>query len=239
MSLSQALQALTTAFVNSLIDEVRQTPIGELVGIDADAAPPARTTRQQMQNAGFERTYAPPAKAAAAPKTKSGKAERLKRRTPEQIAEAVTAIVALLKKHPNGMRSEQIRLELGLDVREVPRVIKHALDTKQIKVLSGQKRATTYGVGGKAGGKAIVKTPKKAASRKAAPKAKKAPKVKRAAPARKAKAPKSKAPKVKAAKAKRSKAKAPKVKGTSKRSRGKMKSPARPAPPAPLPAAAE
>lgn len=172
MSLSQALQALTTAFVNSLIDEVRQTPIGELVGINAEAAPPARTTRQQMQNAGFERTYAPPAKAAAAPKTKLGKAERLKRRTPEQIAEAVTAVAALLKKHPDGLRSEQIRMELGLDVREVPRVLKAGIDARQIKILRGQKRATEYGVGGKASGKTV----NKASASKSAPKKKAAPK---------------------------------------------------------------
>ena len=42
-----------------------------------------------------------------------------------------------------GLRAEEIRKHLGLDVREVPRVLKEGLRTKKIKA-KGQKRATTY-----------------------------------------------------------------------------------------------
>jgi hypothetical protein len=52
-------------------------------------------------------------------------------------------VVALVKKHPKGLRAEQIRVELGLQAKEMPRVLKDGLAAKKL-TCKGQKRATTY-----------------------------------------------------------------------------------------------
>ena len=49
----------------------------------------------------------------------------------------------LVRKSTKGLRSEEIRKALKLDVREVPRVLKEGLAKKKLKS-RGQKRATTY-----------------------------------------------------------------------------------------------
>jgi Fic family protein len=52
-------------------------------------------------------------------------------------------VVILVRKSKKGIRSEEIRKALKLDVREVPRVFKEGLTKKKLKS-KGQKRATTY-----------------------------------------------------------------------------------------------
>ena len=60
-----------------------------------------------------------------------------------QIAKALERVIALVKTRKGGLRSEQIREELGLDKREVPRVLQEGFATKKLKS-RGRKRATTY-----------------------------------------------------------------------------------------------
>jgi hypothetical protein len=55
----------------------------------------------------------------------------------------VDSIVSLLERRPDGLRAEQIRAELGLEAKELPRPIAEALASKRINK-QGQKRATTY-----------------------------------------------------------------------------------------------
>jgi hypothetical protein len=55
----------------------------------------------------------------------------------------VDGIVALLKKHKGGLRAEQLRKELGMLPKEMPRILKEGLAAKRLKA-KGQKRATTY-----------------------------------------------------------------------------------------------
>jgi hypothetical protein len=75
------------------------------------------------------------------PLRKSG---RLQRRTQEQIEAVLAKVVAAVRAAKGeGLRAEEIRRQLGLDVREVPRVLKQGLRTKRLKA-RGQKRATTY-----------------------------------------------------------------------------------------------
>lgn len=128
---------------------------------------------------------------AKAPKTgKKAKSEgRLPRRSLEEIQAVVADVVKLVAKHPDGLRSETIRTELDLDVREVPRVLKEGLTMGALKS-TGQKRATVYFAGKGS------KTPKaKKTSKK--PKAKAAPKKAKASGKKKAaKAPKAKKAKV-------------------------------------------
>jgi len=81
------------------------------------------------------------AKAAKASAKKSS--GRLARRTPEQIKEALSKIVSLVKKAKTGMRAEDIRKELDLLPKEMPRLLKEGLKTKALKS-KGEKRATVY-----------------------------------------------------------------------------------------------
>jgi hypothetical protein len=71
------------------------------------------------------------------------KGGRLARRGPEEIAGTLGTVVSLLRGKKAGLRSEEIRKALKLDVREVPRVLKEGLAKKKLKS-KGQKRATTY-----------------------------------------------------------------------------------------------
>ena len=127
------------------------------------------------------------------PKEKTGKSKsgRLARRSLEEIQAVVADVVKLVSKHPDGLRSETIRTELDLDVREVPRVLKEGLTMGALKS-TGQKRATVYlaGKGGKGASKkaSSKKTPKaKATSKKAPKKAAKKNKAKAASKKTKAK----------------------------------------------------
>ncbi len=99
----------------------------------------------------------------AAPAKKPAASGRLQRRSNEEIEEVVGQVVKVLRRSPEGMRSEQIRDKLGLDAREIPRVLKVGVALGTVKVLSGQKRSTTYGVGR---GKAKAKKSRKPAKKK-------------------------------------------------------------------------
>jgi len=140
-----------------------------------------------------------PSKAAGAP-TKAAGTVRLPRRSREDITSAVQDVAALLQKHASGLRAEQIRAELGLGRKELPRILKQGVADGTLTILSGQRRSTTYGLGGR--GRATKALPKAAKTAKRS--------TRRAAP-KKAKAPKRTAKKTKRAeKAESSKAKSPK-----------------------------
>jgi hypothetical protein len=51
--------------------------------------------------------------------------------------------MALVKKSKDGLRAEEIRQKLGLESKEMPRVLKEGLATKMLSK-RGQKRATVY-----------------------------------------------------------------------------------------------
>jgi hypothetical protein len=68
---------------------------------------------------------------------------RLPRRSPEDIAKALDNVLAVLKGRAEGLRAEEIRGLTGLQVKEMPRVLKAGLASKKLRA-KGQKRATTY-----------------------------------------------------------------------------------------------
>lgn len=76
-------------------------------------------------------------------KASAPKAERAPRRSPEDIAQQVKHVVAALKKFPEGMRAEELKALLDLQAKDMPRILKAALESKQVK-RTGEKRATTY-----------------------------------------------------------------------------------------------
>jgi hypothetical protein len=73
----------------------------------------------------------------------AGKRGRLPRRSAEDIKATLDKVHGLLRASKGGLRAEQIRAALRLDVREMPRVLKEGLATKKLSS-KGQKRATTY-----------------------------------------------------------------------------------------------
>jgi hypothetical protein len=136
-ALHSSLQQLAAKFADSVLAAIRGASLEELLA-ESKAAAPRRGGRQ-----GFR--AAPPAPTAiarqASPRLKSS--GRLARRSADQIAATIDRVVALVKKHPKGLRAEQIRVELGLLPKEMPRVLKDALAAKKL-TCKGQKRATTY-----------------------------------------------------------------------------------------------
>jgi hypothetical protein len=72
--------------------------------------------------------------------------KRLARRSAKDIASVTESIVALVKRHPKGLRAEQIRAELGIAKKEWMRPLGLALDSKKL-TKKGQKRSTTYFAG--------------------------------------------------------------------------------------------
>jgi hypothetical protein len=114
-------------------------------------------------------------------KTSSG-GKRI-RRSAEALQEVAEQIASYVRKHKDGVSAEQIREELGIERKDIPLPIAEALGQRLI-TKRGQKRATMYFAGSKAG---AGKKPAKKAAKKAAPK--KASKKKKATKQSKSKSP--------------------------------------------------
>ncbi len=137
-SLRSRLGDLAAAFVASVVGVIRESSVEELFA----QSPDRRSSASRS---------APAARAPHAPRNGG----RLARRSGEDIAEVIDQIVDLLRKHPKGLRAEDIRSALGLEAKEMPRPLREGLQALKF-TKSGQKRATTYLVkGGKveSGGK--------------------------------------------------------------------------------------
>lgn len=151
------LGALALQFSESVLEAIRGASLEELFGdsVARGASPSPRAHRAP-------RTA--PAAIAARPVAAGRKARvgRLSRRSASDIERVISEIMSLLAETPKGMRAEEIRQRLGLVAKELPRPLKEALDSGRIGK-SGQKRATTYFVGGASG--TGVKAPAPAARR--------------------------------------------------------------------------
>jgi hypothetical protein len=136
-NLRSALNDLASNFASAVLDAIKIASLGELMSGSAGHAAPARRGPGRPRGSGASRSPG------ASPRPKRTPTGRLARRSPEQIAKAVERVVALVKKSKDGLRSEQIRAELKLDKRELPRVLGEGLAKKVLKS-KGQKRATRY-----------------------------------------------------------------------------------------------
>jgi hypothetical protein len=132
-TLQSNLHHLATSFAESVLDAIRGASLQELLGETGGA--PRRGPGRPKKAAETPEANGKPARAA-----RSG---RLARRSTEDIAKALDQVVTLVKKSKTGMRAEEIRQQLGMEAREMPRVLKEGLSTKKLKS-KGQKRATTY-----------------------------------------------------------------------------------------------
>lgn len=77
--------------------------------------------------------------AVASPRA-SNKRERL---TQEAIEEALAQVIKLLEKHPNGLRSEQIRADLNLN-KKLFQYAAHLGKTSDQLTQHGERRTTVY-----------------------------------------------------------------------------------------------
>ncbi|HEX3771956.1 MAG TPA: hypothetical protein VHV30_13865 [Polyangiaceae bacterium] len=130
--LQNRIAALAASFVDSVLEAVKRSSLEDLVGTSGSQG--ARSAR-----AGAARS-AGNAHAHAAQVTAAG---RLRRRSAEDVAKVLEVVVSLLGSRKNGLRAEQIRSELSLQAKELPRILKEGLARKKIRA-AGQKRATTY-----------------------------------------------------------------------------------------------
>ena len=129
-TLRAQLDSLAASFANAVVDAIRSASLHELVAADGKVAPAARSA-----------SPSPVAKATVS--TKTTRTGRLKRRSSEDIGQVLDQVVSLVKKNREGLRAEQIRTELNLQAKELPRVLKEGLSSKRLRK-SGQKRATVY-----------------------------------------------------------------------------------------------
>lgn len=204
-TLQSRIQALSAAFADSIIAALRETSISELTSA-AGVGGGGRGKHVHSISENIEETPTPRA-------AKAKKTGRLARRSEEDIAKVVEEILVVVKKHPEGIRAEELRVELGLDKKEMPKPMLVALANGSLRK-EGEKRATVYFIGGKASKAAPAK--KKPVAKKAPPKAKASSKKatpKKASPKKK---PVAKAkPKTEAASKKKPAAKAKASKKTS------------------------
>jgi hypothetical protein len=73
-----------------------------------------------------------------------------RRRSREDIDALGGQILELLQANPDGLRAEQIRAELGVPRRELPRALAAIVENGSARK-QGEKRATTYFAGGGGG----------------------------------------------------------------------------------------
>jgi len=124
-ALHSQLSALADRFASAVLEAIRGAPLEELLG-DARARP---------QSSSRARPGARPAR--------GGSSGRLRRRSPDDIAKALEQVHGLLKRKKDGLRAEQIRDELNMQSKEMPRVLAEGLAKRKLRK-KGQKRATTY-----------------------------------------------------------------------------------------------
>ena len=128
-ALHSRLNDLASSFASAVLDAIKGASLKDL---HSDGAAPVAGRRARKS-----------APKAAAPKAARARSGRLPRRSAEDIAGALNSIVVLVKKHKEGLRAEQIRKELGMEAKEMPRVLKEGITTRMLRT-KGQKRATTY-----------------------------------------------------------------------------------------------
>jgi len=126
-NLQSQLHDLACSFADSVLQAVRTVSLQDLQNSDNGVVRNGRTA----------------ASAVAMARERTRSSRRLPRRSAEDIAKQLERVVGVVRTHKAGLRAEQIRDKLGMQPKEMPRVLKEGLSTKALKS-KGQKRATTY-----------------------------------------------------------------------------------------------
>jgi hypothetical protein len=117
-------------------------PLGVPARASVAVPAPAKAAAASRRAPSPKKTPAAAKRTAAAAK-KFANPGRLPRRSADEIARALAKVVALVKSDTGGLRAEQIRERLGMESKEMPRVLKEGLAKKVLKS-KGVKRSTTY-----------------------------------------------------------------------------------------------
>jgi hypothetical protein len=137
-SLQSAIADLASSFTASVVSAIRGASLQDI--LNHTQASPAKRGPGRPRGSSAKAKNAKPARTPAPTRIAKG---RLQRRSPADIAKALGHVVALVKSNKAGLRSEQIRKRLGLQAKEMPRVLKEGL-AKRVLKSKGQKRSTTY-----------------------------------------------------------------------------------------------
>ena len=129
MSLRSQLDALASSFASAVVEAIRGVSLHELSGETGSGR------RRVAGGGGMPDPLSIP--------KRRGKNGRLPRRSAEEIAKSLDKIVLLVKTHKAGMRAEEIRSALGMESKEMPRILKEGIAKKKL-TSKGNKRATTY-----------------------------------------------------------------------------------------------
>lgn len=146
-ALKSSLQSLAASFAEDVVRAIQGASLQELLGEVAPGtgrtAPrvPASARASAHASNGSGGAGVGAARTARSPAlTRRG---RLKRRSAEDIAATLGSIVSLLKQNSSGLRAEQIRKQLSMQAKELPRPLAEGLQAKALRK-KGQKRATVY-----------------------------------------------------------------------------------------------
>jgi hypothetical protein len=138
-NIQSQIHVLARHFVDQVVEVLRGASLRDLVSHEAGASGPVANGRPARGAASVAPTAPSPMPAPRGARSTG----RLPRRSADEIQAALDKIVALLKKHKDGLRAEEIRSNLGMLAKEMPRILKEGLSTKKL-TSKGQKRATTY-----------------------------------------------------------------------------------------------
>jgi hypothetical protein len=126
--LRNSIQSLAETFAAGVLQAIRSASLEDIL---AEGAAPKRGRGR------------PPGKRGPGRSPAASTSKRLARRSANDIAAVTDSIVALVKKHAEGLRAEQIRSQLGIAKKEWIRPLEAALASKKL-TKKGEKRATTY-----------------------------------------------------------------------------------------------
>jgi hypothetical protein len=132
-TLRSQLDSLAANFAQQVLAAIQGSSLQELVGSGGSSVGNGRSARSV---AAHVETLPSVRKAGRKP-------GRLPRRSADEIAALLNKIVLLVKTHKDGMRAEEIRSTLGMEAKEMPRILKEGISKKKLTT-KGQKRATTY-----------------------------------------------------------------------------------------------
>jgi hypothetical protein len=154
-ALKSSLQSLAASFAEDVVRAIQGASLQELLGEVAGS----RARRGAAAPAPVAAPTTEPDGPRAARTPVLSRKGRLKRRSADDIEATLGSIVSLLKQNPAGLRAEQIRMQLNMLAKELPRPLAEGLASKALRK-KGQKRATVYFAAGSGAPAAEPATPR-------------------------------------------------------------------------------
>ncbi|APS00041.1 hypothetical protein [Pajaroellobacter abortibovis] len=145
-NLRTAIAMLASSFASSVLNVIRGASLQEILTETNENSSFSKHGPGRPKTGGKETHHLSNGKKSKIVFSKR-QASRLGRRSENDICHLLDRIVDLLSAHPEGLRAEQIREQLKVEAKELPRPLAEGLATHQL-IKQGQKRATTYFVKG-------------------------------------------------------------------------------------------